>query len=100
MMFYNNFGISMGPALLGFMFVILVWSAIWKGLALWKAARSKHTAWFIIILVLNTLGLVEILYIFVFSKCCQKIEIIPTKKAVKQTSTKLNNLKSKKKSRR
>lgn len=47
---------------------LLIWSLFWKGLALWKAARDGSKAWFIILLVINTIGILEILYIFVFSK--------------------------------
>jgi len=56
-----------------FLFVIvLIWSAIWKLLALWKAARNNSPAWFIILALVNTLGILEILYVFVFSECCKK----------------------------
>ena len=48
--------------------VIIIWSLIWKGLALWKSAKSNHKIWFIIILIINTVGILEILYIYVFSK--------------------------------
>jgi len=48
--------------------VLLVWSLVWKGFALWKAARLKHLVWFILILIVNTFGILEILYLFVFSK--------------------------------
>ncbi len=48
--------------------VILIWSAIWKGIALWKAARNGSKPWFVVLLVLNTLGILEIIYIFVVSK--------------------------------
>lgn len=48
--------------------ILMVWSIIWKGLALWKSARASHKAWFIAMLILNTVGILEILYIFVFSK--------------------------------
>ena len=52
-----------------FLFVIiLIWTIPWKGVALWKAARRNSKGWFIILLVLNTLAILEILYIFVFSK--------------------------------
>ncbi len=57
------FGIN--PYLLG---AILVWIAVWKGLALWKAARRGSSAWFIILLVVNTVGILEILYLYVFSE--------------------------------
>lgn len=51
----------------GLVFIIGVWSLIWKGLALWKSAQRKEKVWFIVLLILNTLGLLEILYLFVFS---------------------------------
>ena len=47
---------------------LIVWSLIWKGIALWKASRNNHLMWFIILLIVNTLGILEIFYIFGFSK--------------------------------
>jgi len=51
----------------------LLWALPWKGVALWKAARNTHKKWFIALLVLNTLAVLEIIYIFAFSK--KKIEL-------------------------
>jgi len=48
--------------------LILIWSLIWKGIALWKAARKNNLFWFILILLINTIGILEILYVFVFSE--------------------------------
>jgi hypothetical protein len=48
--------------------VILVWSLPWKGAALWKSARMGHIGWFIVLLIINTLGILDILYIFIFSQ--------------------------------
>jgi len=48
--------------------VLAVWSLAWKGVALWKAGRNNQPAWFIIMLILNTAGILEIVYIFFFSK--------------------------------
>lgn len=45
-----------------------VWVIIWKGMSLWRAARRGDSNWFIALLVVNTLGILEILYIYVFSK--------------------------------
>ncbi len=47
---------------------LLVWTLPWKGYALWKAARNKSPWWFMILLIVNTAGILEILYIFIFSK--------------------------------
>jgi hypothetical protein len=60
-------GITAGAALVLVM-VISIWTLIWKGLALWKASKKNSVPWFIILLVVNTLGILEILYIYVFSK--------------------------------
>jgi hypothetical protein len=48
--------------------LIVIWIAIWKGIALWKAARLSHRWWFIILLVVNTLGILEIIYIYFISR--------------------------------
>jgi len=47
--------------------VIYIWSLIIKGIALWRAANLKQRNWFIAILVLNTIGIVELFYLFKFS---------------------------------
>ena len=56
-----------GIGALGFT-LLVVWSGVWKGIALWKAARNGSVPWFILLLIVNTLGILEILYIYVFSK--------------------------------
>jgi len=48
--------------------LITLWTIPWKGVALWKSASNKQTGWFIALLVLNTLAILEITYIFYFSK--------------------------------
>jgi methionyl-tRNA synthetase len=47
---------------------LLAWSLIWKGFALWRSANNKSKPWFVAILILNTFGILEILYLFVFGK--------------------------------
>jgi len=54
--------------------LILLWVIPWKGAALWKAARNSHKKWFIALLVINTLAVLEIIYIFLFSKPKQPSE--------------------------
>lgn len=48
--------------------LVMIWTLPWKGVALWKAARKNDTIWFIVLLLANTIGILEILYIFIFSK--------------------------------
>ncbi len=44
------------------------WSLAWKGFALWRAARNGQRNWFLAFLLINTLGILEIIYLFYFGK--------------------------------
>lgn len=52
--------------------VIVLWEAVWKLLALWKSARKGSVIWFIALAIFNTVGILSILYIFIFSKTEKK----------------------------
>lgn len=45
--------------------VFLVLSVALKGLALWHAGRRGEGWWFVALLVINTVGLLELYYLFV-----------------------------------
>ncbi len=53
-------------------FLIGLWTLPWKGYALWLSARKGQKWWFIALLLINTLAVLEILYIFIFSKMKKK----------------------------
>lgn len=58
-----------GLAIGGIMLAILaVWSIYWKGRSLWRAAHLNNKRWFVALLLLNTLGILDILYLYIFSK--------------------------------
>lgn len=48
--------------------VLLIWIVIWKGIGLWIAVKEDQKVWFWTILILNTFGILEIVFIFFFSK--------------------------------
>lgn len=48
--------------------LLLVWSFLWKGLALWHSARRAQPWWFIAFLFINTAGILEIVYLFAVAK--------------------------------
>ena len=60
----------LGPWEIGLILIMLavVWDMPWKGVALWRAGRNGHLIWFIALLVVNTLGILPIIYIFAFSR--------------------------------
>ncbi len=57
-------GMTVGVVLL----ILAVWTLYWKYRALWHAAKHEHKVWFVVLLLVNTLGILEILYLYVFSK--------------------------------
>ena len=48
--------------------LILAWVLFWKGYSLWIAARNSSRWWFIVLMLVNTLGLLEIIFIFFAAK--------------------------------
>lgn len=63
--------IFLGP-LAGFagigLIILIFWSIFWKGLALWKAAKNNQKYWFVAILIVNSIGLLSILYLAFFQQ--------------------------------
>jgi len=52
--------------------LITIWTLPWKGVALWKSAKNGQLVWFIALLVLNTLAILEIVYLAFFQKKVSK----------------------------
>lgn len=63
--------------------VFMIWSMVWKGLALWRAAKEDGKYWFIAFMVLHTGGLLEIAYLFFFAQEKLSLSTQPKKKSKK-----------------
>jgi hypothetical protein len=64
----GDYGLGFGiPLVVSFVLLAVLWSLLWKGLALWRAAKRGDMWWFIAFLLINTLGILEIIYLFVVS---------------------------------
>lgn len=48
--------------------VLALWTLLWKGHALWHSAKRTEPVWFIILLIVNTMGILEIIYLFGVAK--------------------------------
>ena len=48
--------------------LMMLWSIFWKGLALWHSGRRGQAWWFAILLIVNTAGILEIIYLFAILK--------------------------------
>ncbi|HLJ60255.1 MAG TPA: DUF5652 family protein [bacterium] len=51
----------------GLLVLFVVWTLIWKGIALWRSARAGQPAWFVVLLIVNTVGVLEIVYLVLFA---------------------------------
>jgi hypothetical protein len=51
-----------------FFAALTIWSIIWKGLALWKASQRSERNWFIIILIINSFGILDIIYYYLVGR--------------------------------
>ena len=59
---------AMMPWLICLFVIVVIWDAVWKFMGMWKAAKNNSIPWFICIGIFNTIGILPILYIYVFSK--------------------------------
>ncbi len=47
---------------------VLIWEMVWKGIALWRAGRNNQIEWFVVLLLVNTIGILPIVYLTYFQK--------------------------------
>ena len=48
--------------------ILAIWDGVWKLIALWKAARNGDLGWFICIAIINTVGILPIIYVLTHRK--------------------------------
>jgi hypothetical protein len=63
---YNLYGMSTSTGIL--LVIVTIWTLFWKGCALWIAGKKDQKWWFLVLLVVNTVGILEIVYIFYVAK--------------------------------
>lgn len=57
---------------LALLLLVQVWDLIWKSFALWRAARNKDIFWFVLLILINSAGLLPAFYLFYMSKTPHK----------------------------
>lgn len=48
--------------------ILLAWQLLWKGISLWKSARNNQRYWYVALLLLNTLGVLDLIYLAFFQR--------------------------------
>ncbi len=64
----KNSNINLSHADIVIIGILAIWELIWKAIALWKSARNKQIGWFVVLAILNSAGILEIIYILFFQK--------------------------------
>lgn len=76
-LFYSPFAPALVIAFTVFILSVALWTVILKGYALWHAARNSQKGWFIALLVINTVGILEIVYLIWYRPKSDTIEESP-----------------------
>lgn len=48
--------------------IYVIWTIFWKSLALWACSKNNQKRWFIAVTLTNTVGILEMAYLFRFAK--------------------------------
>jgi hypothetical protein len=58
--------LSASPWIVAVFVALVVWTLVIKGFALWSAARAQQKYWFVALLLINTFGILEVIYLIWF----------------------------------
>ncbi|MDD4319858.1 MAG: DUF5652 family protein [Candidatus Peribacteraceae bacterium] len=59
---------NLSPELIALIVALVTIELILKGIALWKTGRNGQLPWFIALLILNTAGILPLVYLLFFQK--------------------------------
>ena len=68
----NTFG-GYEMTLILIILLVVVWDLIWKMIALWKSARRDQKVWFIFLAIINSVGILPIIYLLLYKDQPEKI---------------------------
>lgn len=46
--------------------LLAVWDLAWRGIALWQSSRRQQKTWFILLLLINSAGILPIAYLIIY----------------------------------
>jgi hypothetical protein len=52
--------------------LVSIWETIWKAFGMWHSAKNDDKLWFVLIMILNTLGILPIIYLYTKTKFFKK----------------------------
>ncbi|MEX2054426.1 MAG: DUF5652 family protein [Candidatus Colwellbacteria bacterium] len=64
---------------LALLVLVQLWDLVWKGFAMWKAARKRDIFWFVLLILINSAGLLPAFYLFYISEKTSKKKLVRIK---------------------
>lgn len=65
-----------GPLGTLLLLLLVLWTVVWQGLGLWRSSRSGQRNWFIAMLIVNSAGILPIIFLLFFWKDRKEIKIL------------------------
>ncbi|MBU1203566.1 MAG: hypothetical protein KKG60_00680 [Nanoarchaeota archaeon] len=56
----------MGVQFTGWMILVGIWDLVWKAIGIGNAAKRKHVAWAVVMVIFNTVGILPMVYMIFF----------------------------------
>jgi len=56
------------PGFILLLAIVIIWDLVWKVTGAWRAGRNNQFAWFLVILIFNTVGILPLVYLIWFAK--------------------------------
>lgn len=47
---------------------LVIWTLAWKGRGMWRAAQNRQPVWFIVMFLVQSLGIIPIVYLALLQK--------------------------------
>ena len=83
-----NLSATLGVGMTTLITIILIWDLAWRCFGVWKSTKNNQPIWSIVFVLFQTIGILPILYIFVFSKMGSVDIKFSKKKSPKKKSSK------------
>lgn len=70
--YFNENFFPFGGVVLGGLTLLVILDLVLRGVALWRAAKNSQQYWFIALLIVNSMGILPLVYILFFDKSRKK----------------------------
>lgn len=57
-----NYDVNLSAGWAILLALAVIWDLVWRGVGLWRAAQNKDTVWFVAMIVINSIGILPIIY--------------------------------------